>query len=451
MEKTVVFEVYQQARSKEKIDINMPSVSKTKSSLPCGSVEKYGTLTERYLITVPGRSSIQRQHIKYDDWPSPRNVNFSENRYIIGAKIEIKYDRSKWKACGLDHYLSQPLSLFDPLSCFELEIGGQRMDRTYMFAIDIMQKLFYGTKLPLLKKTDTQVIITLPLMLELLQVGNVLPCVEYHNIMINCEISYNTNFPSQCNLLSISSHADLVLETLNCKEYSLVDAYCGELSSGERAVIQQQFSGAEYISGGIVHHKIRLPFNHLCHNIFISFRRRDCGNLIQSPYLLKSLKLQCNGRDTICVDNPSQIYGKSSQFICPKFSPNQLNNSGERPVFPTEVWVNIFSFLKFPEARKLSLTCKFLWNVSKHNLVWSHMTKEYGDELPGWFCMPFFDHAITDYQSAIMSSLNFSIIDSATLIIELNENVDDLECFIFTTNFNALRSMDGMMGLTYSM
>lgn len=429
MEKTEVFKRLLQEGGQQRPALL--SCASTKSSLPRGSVEKYGILEERYAISVPGRSYI---------------CKYSGSRYVIGAEVEIKYDRSEWVAHGLDRCLSQPLSLFDPLSFFEFEIGGQRHDRTYMFAMDIMQKLFYGTKLSLLKKTDTHVIIVLPLMFEHMQVGNVLPCVVHSSFKINCQFLYNPEFPC------IASDANIMLKTLNCKEYSLLEGYRGEGSAGEKVIIQQQFTGTEHLFRG-AHHKIRLNFNHLCHNLFIGFRYPDSTSLVQSPYLLKRLKLQMNGFDAICVDNPSQIYGKCSQFICPKFSPNQLNNSGERPVFPAEVWVNIISFLNFPDARKLSLTCKYLWNFSKHNLVWDHMTKEYTNEIPGWFCLPFFDHAITNYQRAITDSLNFSRIDNVTLVLEFNEHemLNDLECLIFTTNFNLLRSLFGMMGLVFSM
>ena len=281
----------------------------------------------------------------------------------------------------------------------EVEIGGQKIDKHYAAWLDIYNELFehnidYLELMSNLTTKDQDKTLYIPLRFWFNRnAGLALPLIalQYHEVKINIKLA--TSPVANVSLSSNSSTELLVnyiyLDTDERRRFAQV--------SHEYLIEQVQHTGSESMSGTGTG-KVDMNFNHPVKALFW----KTGGN-----NFLNDVKIQLNGHDRFS-EQPADYFHLVQPWEC------GLGN--RRSLGPqTRVWGEV-------------KTC------TKDNPVGMYS-----------FCLKPGEHQPS-------GSCNFSRIDNARLNYKhgINNTANNDTLHLFALNYNVLRIMSGMGGLTYS-
>lgn len=321
-------------------------------------------------------------------------------------------------------------------SYFEIEVGGQRMDRHYMFTQRLLSRLVCGAPDMgrVMRIEDGRTEWVIPLYFSQFTRGNWQAPHHQRNL--------------RSNIMFQQQHHDNKIESVVCRA-TVFDGVDDHMRRSQM-IHQLQYTGFETLNGMFA--RIRLNFNQVCVGVYFALYERGTNQLL-SECVLQRIALDLNGHKFIEVNSPRRIFG-----MCPQVNweeqaqhSKQINVSCDAPsvLFPKEVWARVFAVLNAQDCSRLMRTCKALWRIGHYNVIWNGFFQRQCETLRGWYCLPFTDQL--DY--SMDGALNFSLIDneSLELTFEKEWNGKDIDVRVVTVGYNVLRSVEGMAALAFAM
>lgn len=320
-------------------------------------------------------TSSREQTISYnlsdDDTPECK-------RFVLGVTWHVSFDRLEWERHT--HVLS-------PDSSYMVEVGGQTVHVDYVAALPISFLLHHGTRWSATPRVmDDKVVFALPVLFDFFLRGSCFPLLRYHYTRFLLHVSSTPSLPFQARCVVTYLRASCKGLLRGGLRYA-PPSYCVEGNRAYYSTFSRRISRRVTGRGsyGVTMEGDAVNAAYFC--------LRDRGALVCDPQAVTRVTVTLDDR-TFDVD-AQELRGKTSQFA--EVPDHQLVRMSQTRVaveaaqclvFPKDVWTLIFHHVHVTDVHNLTVTCKFLYRVSRLPSVFPHLLQRCAAWVPGWYCLP---------------------------------------------------------------